>query len=112
MDTDVKETDCEIYSLLENVKDNDPNNLASPEYIVPEAASSSWSPSKGSNPDELFSDYNISIDQHYIEANNNNQFCKKEVLLDNSFEDIINETYESMMQTQKVNPATYDDIQR
>jgi len=106
MASDGNKATCEIYSLLENVGDGFPSNLASPGYIVPEAGSSSWSPNKGSNPDGLFSDYNVDMDQHYVDANNNNQFCKKEVTLDNSFEDMINDTYESMMQTQKGTPTS------
>merc|ERR1719470_600184 len=48
--------------------------------------------------------------QHYVDANNN-QICKKEVALDNSFEDMINDTYESMMKTQKVVSSATSAIQ-
>ena len=112
MNTDGNNANCEIYSLLENVEDGYPSNLSSPDYIVPEVGSSSWSPNEGSNPDGLFSDYNVDTDQNYIDANNNNQSCKKEeVILDNSFEDMINDTYENMMQAQKVKSSATSVIQ-
>ena len=102
MAVDGNKANCEIYNLLENVVDDYPSNLGSPNYIVPDVSSSSWLPNDGSNPDDLFSDYNVGMDKIYIDANNNNQSCKKEVILDNSFEDMINDTYETMMQAQKV----------
>ena len=103
---------CEIYSLLENVEDGYPSNLSSLDHIVPEVGSSSWSPNNGSNPDGLFSNYNVDMDQNYVDANNNNQSCKKEeVILDNSFEDMINDTYENMMQAQKVKSSATSVIQ-